>query len=137
MDLTAQDSRPITVQHGTGSRDGLRNADNQYMVCSDKVLDSHRVGLDFTAQRNVGEFESHPSMTQPNVRPRVDPSNIDFSKSMTQLLGSLGDLNQNLREGFSIVAACSDNWRHTIVVHKSLRPNIKCRLSRPSRLKPR
>ena len=39
---------------------------------------------------------------------------IDFSKPMTQLLGSLGDLNQNLMGGFNIVAACSDNWRQSI-----------------------
>ena len=30
--------------------------------------------------------------------------NLDFSKSMLQLLESLGDLNENLREGFGIVA---------------------------------
>ena len=39
---------------------------------------------------------------------------IDFSKPMTQLLGSLGDLNQNLMIGFNVVTACSDNWRQSM-----------------------
>ena len=84
------------------------------MYCSDKVLNSYRVGLDLTAQRNLGESDSHPSILQPNARSRIEPSNLDFSKSMAQLLGSLGDLNENLREGFGVVAACSDNWRCTM-----------------------
>ena len=33
---------------------------------------------------------------------------------MTQLLESVGDLNLNLRSGFNIVAACSDNWRQSM-----------------------
>ena len=31
--------------------------------------------------------------------------NLDFSKSMLQLLESLGDLNENLREGFVVAVA--------------------------------
>ena len=45
-----------------------------------------------------------------------DQSRIDLSKPMTQLLESLGDLNQTIRSGFSIVAACSDNWRQLCVL---------------------
>ena len=84
------------------------------MYCSDKVFNSYRVGLDFTAQRNLGESDSLPSIPQPNARPRVEPNNLDFFKSMAQLLGSLGDLNENIREGFGVVAACSENWRLTM-----------------------
>ena len=53
-------------------------------------------------------------ISQSSASSKAEPSNIDFSKSMTQLLGSLGNLNENLREGFGTVAACFDNWRHTM-----------------------
>ena len=33
---------------------------------------------------------------------------------LTQLLGSLGDLNQNLMGGFHSLAACSDNWNQSM-----------------------
>ena len=36
---------------------------------------------------------------------------------ISQLLGSLGDLNQNIREGFNIIAACSDNWNIAMGAH--------------------
>ena len=49
-----------------------------------------------------------------SARPRAEPSYIDFSKSMMQLLGLLGNLNEKIREGFGIVATYSDNWRHTM-----------------------
>ena len=39
---------------------------------------------------------------------------IDLAKPMTQLLESLGDLNQNLMSGFNVVTACSDNWRQSM-----------------------
>ena len=52
--------------------------------------------------------------SQSSIRSRAEPSTIDFSKSLTQLLSSMGNLNENPREGFGIVAACSDNWRHTM-----------------------
>ena len=116
-DLTIQEDQgefnpyPIILQLGTGSRAGSSNADYQSMYCSDKVLNSYRVGLDLTAQRNIGKSNTHLSTLQPNDGLRIEPRNIDFSKSMTQLLGSLGDLNQNIKEGFSVVAACSNNWR--------------------------
>ena len=93
------------------------NTDNQYMFSSDKVLDPHRAGSDLTAQRNIGEFVSLPPILQSNVRSRIEPSNLDFSKSMTQFLGSPGDLNENPREGFCVVAACSNSWRHTMGSH--------------------
>ena len=44
---------------------------------------------------------------------------VDFSKPMTQLLESLGDLNQNLMGGFNVVAAFSDNWRQSTRIHLS------------------
>ena len=75
------------------------------MYCSDKVLNAYRVGLDLTAQRNLGESDSCLSIPQPNARPRFEPSNLDFSKSMAKFFGSLGDLNDNLREGVCVVAA--------------------------------
>ena len=70
--------------------------------------------MDLSTQKDLGESNSRPMIPQFNYRPRIDPSNLYFSKSMAQLLGTLGDLNENLREGFCVVAACSDNWRLTI-----------------------
>ena len=84
------------------------------MYCSDKVLNPYRVGFDLNTQEDQGESNSCPMISQSSARSRTEPSNIDFSKSMMQLLGSLGNLNENLREGFGIIAACSDNWRHTM-----------------------
>ena len=84
------------------------------MYYSDKVLNPYRVGLDLNTRENQGESNSRPMISQSSARSRAEPSNIDFSKSMTQLLGSLGNFNENLREGFGIVAGCSDNWRHTM-----------------------
>ena len=70
--------------------------------------------MDLTTQEDLGESNSPPMFPQSSARFRIEPSNIDFSKSMAQVLGSLGDLNENLRVGFGIVAACSDNWRLTM-----------------------
>ena len=47
---------------------------------------------------------------------------------MTQLLESLGDLNLNLMGGFSVVTACSDNWR------QSMRTNLNGHDDRLSKL---
>ena len=107
-------SHPIILQLGTGSEAEPSNTDNQYMYCSDKVLNSYRVGLDLTTQEDLGESSSRPLFPQSSARFRIEPSNIDFSKLMAQLLGSVGDLNENLREGFGTVASCSDNWRITM-----------------------
>ena len=120
MDLTTREdqgefnSRPIIFQPGTGFRAGPSKNDYQPMYCSYKVLNPYRVGLDLTTQEDQGEFNSHLVISQSCARSRTETSNIDFSKSMKQLLGSLGDLNENLREGFGILADCSDNWRHTM-----------------------
>ena len=103
-------SRSIISQLGTRSRTEPSNADYQSMYCSNKVLNPYRVGLDLSTQEDQGEFNSCSMISQIGA----EPSNIDFSKSMTQLLGSPRNLNENLRKGFGIVAACSDNWRHTM-----------------------
>ena len=65
--------------------------------------------MNLNTQEVLGESNSCPMISQSGARSRTEPRNIDFSKSMTQLLGSLGNLNENPREGFGIVAACSDN----------------------------
>ena len=83
----------------------------------DKVLDKGKTRSDLTAQRNKGNFVSLLPVLQSNVRSRVEPGSIDLSESMTQLLGSLRDLNLTLKEGFNIIAACSDNWRHSMRTH--------------------
>ena len=52
---------------------------------------------------------------------------------MTQLLGFLGDLNENIRKGFSVVAACSDNWRCTmcscLTSHEVRLSKLECNLA--------
>ena len=84
------------------------------MHCSDKVLNPYRVELELNNQEDQGESNSCSMISQSSPRFRTEPRTIDFSKSMTQLLGSLGNLIENLWEVFGIVAACSDNWRHTM-----------------------
>ena len=61
----------------------------------------------------------HMTQESDAYRDELDPSvqtkdRIDFSKPMTQLLESVGDLNRNLVSGLNIVAACSDNWRQSM-----------------------
>ena len=92
----------------------VRDPNYQPMYCSDKVLNPYRVGLDLNTQGDQGESNSRLMISQSGARSRAEPSNIDFSKSLTQLLSSMGNLNENPREGFGIDAACSDNWRHTM-----------------------
>ena len=70
--------------------------------------------MDLNTQEVLGETNSCPMLSQAGARSRPEPSNLDYSKSQTQLLSSLGNLNKKPREGFGIVAACSDNWRHTM-----------------------
>ena len=65
------------------------------MYCSDKVLNPYRVGLDLDTQEDLGEFSSCPIISLSGARSRPEPSSLDFSKSMTQLLGYLGNLNEN------------------------------------------
>ena len=60
--------------------------------CCDKSLNPYGFGLDLTIQEDQGEFNSRPMIPQSSAGSRIEPSNIDFSKSMVQLLGSLGDL---------------------------------------------
>ena len=123
LDLTVHEYQresnyhPINQQLGTGSKDGPCIAVYPAIHCGDKVLNPYRAGSDLTAQRNGGKFVSLPPILQSNVRSTIEPSNLDFSKSMTQFLGSPGDLNKNPREGSRVVAACSDNWRQTMGTH--------------------
>ena len=44
-----------------------------------------------------------------------DPSGIDFSKPMTQLFESLGNLKLYIKQGINVVSACSDNWNTTMI----------------------
>ena len=89
---------PTSDQIGTRFNDGLGNTGYQNGYHNGQVLDSYRLESDL---------------------PAFDQSRIDFSKFLTQLLESLGDSNQNIRSGFSIVAACSDNWRQAMRAHLS------------------
>ena len=59
-----------------------------------------------------GGVSSHPTIPLPSTRPRVKSNTIDFSQSLSQILASLeNNLNENSREGFAIVSACTDTWR--------------------------
>ena len=70
--------------------------------------------MDLNTQGAQGEFDSRSMTSQSSTKSRAEPSTIDFSKLLKQLLSSMGSLNENPREGFGIIAACSDNWRHTM-----------------------
>ena len=75
-------------QSGIGFSDGLSNTAPQNYYCSGQVLESYILDSDL---------------------PASNQSRIDFSKPMSQLQGSLGNLNENVNDGFNVVAACSDN----------------------------
>ena len=92
----------------------VRDPNYQYMYSIDQVLNPSRVGLDLNIQGAQGEFNSHPMAPQSISGSRVKLSSVDFSKSVTQLLNSMGNLNENPMEGFTVVAACTDNWRQTM-----------------------
>ena len=102
-DLTAHEELELgnpcssVDQYGTGFRDKPINTDYQYRFSGDKVLDPHRMGSDFTAQRNGGNLVSLPPVLPSNIRFRVEPGSIDFSKSMTKLLGSSRRLKPALK----------------------------------------
>ena len=130
---------PVNHQIGTGFNDGLGNTGYQNIYRSGQVLDSYRFESDLPAYNNIGLSNPgiiyYPTFDQIDTEPNdglcntgyrnIYPSGqvygygsdltdqshncIDFSKPMTQLLGSMGDLNQNLMGGFNLVAACSDN----------------------------
>ena len=85
-------------QSGIRIRDKPSNTGELYRISSEKFLDSQSSGSDLSAESR---------------------NRIDFSNPMTQLLESLGDLNQNLMSGFNVVAACSDNWRQSMRTHLS------------------
>ena len=120
MDLKTQGAQGefssclMTSQLGTWSRAEPSNVDYQPMYCSDKVLNPYRVGLDLNTQEDQAESNSSLMISQSGAWSRAEPSYIDFSKSLTQLQSSLGNLNENPMEGFGIVAGCSDNWRLTM-----------------------
>ena len=75
------------------------------------MFNPNRVGLDLISQRGQGEFNSHPTSPQPGTRSRFKSNSIDFSQSPSQILASLGNLNENPREGIDKVSACTDTWR--------------------------
>ena len=66
-------------------------------------------------------FDSCPAAPQFSTRFRVESSPKDFSKSLTQMLNSMGNLNGNPREGFAVVSACTDNWRQLWVLETPAR----------------
>ena len=76
----------------------VSNPNHKPMYCSDKVLNPYRVGLDLNTQEDQGESNSCPMISQSGARSRAEPSNVDFSKSLTQLPSSLGNLNENPRK---------------------------------------
>ena len=78
------------------------------------VLNSNRNGLDLISQRGQRGFISQPAVSQPGVRLRFESNSIDFSHSLSQILASLSNLNENPREGFAIVLACTDTRRETM-----------------------
>ena len=50
----------------------VRDPNYQPMLCSDKVLNPYRVGLDLNTQCAQGEFNIHPMMLQPSTRSGAD-----------------------------------------------------------------
>ena len=50
----------------------------QPLYCSDKVLNSYRVGLDLTTQEDQGEPNSNPIISQFGINSRTEPSNADY-----------------------------------------------------------
>ena len=80
----------------------------QSMVTNDQVFDANKAGLDLNNKGAQGGFSSCPTASQIAPRPRAESNSIDFSQSLTQILYSLGNnLNENPREGFAIVSACT------------------------------
>ena len=46
----------------------------------------------------------------------LESNSLDFSQSLTQILSSLrNNLNENPREGFAFVSACSDTWKDMMI----------------------
>ena len=84
------------------------------MLANDQVFNPNRVGLDLNNQGGQGRFNSCPAVPQIAARSRFESSSIDFSQPLAQILSSLGNLNENPREGFAIVSACTDTWRKTM-----------------------
>ena len=54
------------------------NTNSQPMYCSDKVLNSYRVGLDLNTQEGQGEFNSCSIIYQLGTRSRTEPSKADY-----------------------------------------------------------
>ena len=116
---------PTVDQLGIRVNEGLGNTGYQNYYCNGQVLDSYRLESAFLAYNNIvfdnsgfrndyGSGQVLESYRLDLYLPAINQSRMDFSKSMSQLLGSLGDLNLNVMEGFNIVAACSDNWRQAM-----------------------
>ena len=93
-----------------------RTVSYQFMVTNDQVLNSKGAGMDLNNQGAERGFSSRPTASRITPRPRVEPNSIDFSQSLTQILSSLGNnLNEDPREGFAIVSACTDAWKDTMI----------------------
>ena len=82
-----------------------RDPNYQPIYSNDQVFNPYRVGLDINVQGAQGEFNSRPAAPPFSARSRVEPNPIDFSKSLTQMLASMGNLNETPREGFAVVTA--------------------------------
>ena len=81
-----------------------RTGSYQSLVTNDEVFNPNEVGLDQNNLGVQGGFSSRPN------------ASIDVYQSLTQILSSLGhNLNENPREGFSIVSACTDTWKDTMI----------------------
>ena len=91
------------------------------------VLDSRIVEADISIQGKLEELNTQSVTVKINNTQMWDPTGIDFSKPMTQLLESLGDLNSNVKQGFNVVSAYSNNWNTTM---RALLANQEERVSR-------
>ena len=97
------------------------------MATNDQVFNPNGVGLGQNNQGAQGGFSFCRTASQLAPRPRVESNSIDFSQSLTQILSSLGHkINENPREGFAIVSACTDTWKDTMILrhNKSLEHNL-------------
>ena len=113
-EINNQNLPDFNLIQNTMNTANVRNLNYQPMFSNDQVLNPYRVGLDVNIQGAQGEFNSRPAAPQFSTRSRVESSPIDFSQPFTQMLAFMGNLNENPREGFALVSACTDNWRQTM-----------------------
>ena len=93
---------------------GIGDISYQALLSNDQFLNPTMCGLDLNNQRSQEGVINQPAVPQPVSRARFESNPIDFSQSLSQLLVSLADLNENPREGFVIVFVCTDTCRETI-----------------------